>query len=299
MSTVNFDDKIFVQEAMQAFTAGLAPLSAFSRSFSDQTASKGDAIAIPRVDVMATTTFDYDNNDGFPYEGAGGTINTITINLDKHQIVNADITDIQFANSSAAQITNFAQQQGRALARKVLTDIFGILSITNFGAGITTASSGFDTGLLIDARKAMVDRRVPADNLALVASSEMFANLLKDGNVRKALEFGGSEAIRDANIPRLLGMNLYETNALGLGGTLSLVGFLAHPDGIACAIRALQPQDSTAYLAVESVTDDETGITMTYRRHFNPGRGKHFANFECLYGFTSALTLGIGLIRRT
>jgi hypothetical protein len=39
-------------------------------------------------------------------------------------------------------------------------------------------------------------------------------------------------------------------------------------------------------------------LAFTYRRHFNPGRGKHFASFECLFGFTQALTLGMGLLKR-
>jgi hypothetical protein len=60
----------------------------------------------------------------------------------------------------------------------------------------------------------------------------------------------------------------------------------------------LPPQAPEASLAVETVVDDETGLAFTYRRHFNPGKGRHFASFECLFGFTSALTLGLGLICR-
>jgi hypothetical protein len=300
MSTIATNDKIFVQEALNAFTAGLAPLNAFTRSYSSEARRKGDVIAIPRADALSTTTFAYANNSGFPYETEGGTLNTISLNLDQHQIVGVDITDIQFANSGSAEISVFARQQGRALARKCIENIFSLVSIANFGAAAATAVSIGSTGLtqLRNARKTMVDRKVNGENLSLIASSELFASLLGDSNISQAFQYGGNEAIREGRIPRLLGMDVYETNALALGGTLSLIGFLAHPDAIAVAIRQLLPQDNSQYLAVDTVVDDETGLGFTYRRHFNPGKGRHYASFECLFGFTQALTLGLGILRK-
>jgi hypothetical protein len=295
-----FADKIYTQEVLRAFTAGLAPLSAFSKSFSAEARRKGDAIIIPRVDALTTTTFAYANNSGSPYETEGGVIAAITLNLDQHQIVGVDLTDVQYANSGSADIVNFAQNQGRALARKCLANVFGLLSITNFGAAAATPVSIANTGVaqLRAARKTLVNRQVPMDRISLISNPDLFESLLGDANVTNAFNFGGAEAIREARIPRLLGMDIYETNALPLGGTLSLVGFLAHPDAMAVAVRTLQPQDGgESYLAVETVVDEETGLGFTYRRHFNPGKGKHFASVECLFGFTTALTLGIGLIR--
>jgi hypothetical protein len=300
MSTIATNDKIFVQEALNAFTAGLAPLNAFTRSYSSEARRKGDVIAIPRADALSTTTFAYANNSGYPYETEGGTLNTISLNLDQHQIVGVDITDIQFASKGASEISVFARQQGRALARKCIENIFSLVSIANFGAAAATAVSIADTGLtqLRNARKTMVDRKVNGENLSLIASSELFASLLGDSNISQAFQYGGNEAIREGRIPRLLGMDVYETNALSLGGTLSLIGFLAHPDAIAVAIRQLLPQDNSQYLAVDTVVDDETGLGFTYRRHFNPGKGRHYASFECLFGFTQALTLGLGILRK-
>lgn len=300
MSTT-FVDKIYTQEVLRAFTAGLAPLSAFTKSYSPEARRKGDAIIIPRVDALDTTTFAYANNSGSPYETEGGTIAAITVNLDQHQIVGVDITDVQYANSGSADIINFAQNQGRALARKCITNVFGLLSIANFGAAAATPVSIGVTGLtqIRAARKTLVDRKVPMDMLSLVTSAELFQSLLGDTAISQSMNYGGAEAIREARIPRLLGMDVYETNALPLGGTLSLIGFLAHPDSIAMAVRTLQPQDAgDSYLAVETVTDQETGLGFTYRRHFNPGKGRHYASVECLFGFATALTLGIGLLRK-
>jgi hypothetical protein len=299
MATINFNDKIFIQEALQAFTAELTPFNAFSRSYSGATAQKGQDIAIPRVDALTTTTFNYANNSGFPYETEAGTINTITVSLDQHQIVGVDLTDIQVANSSAAEITNFARQQGKALAKKVLLNVWGLLTTVNFGVALTALSIGSLGRLAVSgARTTFAKRDVPMGNESLIVNMDMYQNLLDDANISQAFQYGGSEAIREGRIPRLLGMDVYASNVFPLN-SISLVGAIVHPDSLAIAVRTLQPQASEAYLAVETAVDDETGLSFTYRRHFNPGKGKHFASFECLFGFTQALTLGMGLIRRS
>jgi hypothetical protein len=297
-----FVDKIYTQEVLRAFTAGLAPLSAFTRSFSAEARRKGDAIIIPRVSALSTTTFAYANNSGNPYETEGGEIAAITVNLDQHQIVGVDLTDIQYASAGSADIMNFAQNQGRALARKCMGNLFNSLTVAAFGAPAATAVTIGGTGLtqIRSARRTLVNRQVPMEPVSLIANADLYHSLLGDSNITQSFQYGGSEAVREGRIPRLLGMDVYETNLTSIGASLSIVGFLAHPDAVACAVRNLQPQDGgDSYLAVETVSDPETGLGFTYRRHFNPGKGRHYASIECLFGFAAALTLGIGLIART
>ena len=294
-----YNEKIYLQEVLEAFVGGMAPVSAFSKSFSNETRRTGDSIIIPRVSALTTTTFAYANNSGSPYEGEGGEVVAITLNLDQHQIVSTDVTDIQSVNAVAGDVTTFARQQGAALARKCLTNIFAMLTTTNFGAVVSSAT-GASLGVanVRAARKALVGRSVPLDGVNLVANADLFDNLLGDANVTQAFQYGGAEAIREGRLPRLLGMNVYETNALPLNA-ISLVGFVAHSDALGVAVRTLMPQSTAPYESVEVVTDPQTGLSFTYRRHFNPGKGKMFANVECLFGVTTALTLGIGLIART
>lgn len=297
-----FVDKIYVQEVLKAFTAGLAPLSAFTRSYSPEARRKGDAIIVPRVSALDSTTFAYANNSGSPYETEGGTIAAITVNLDQHQIVGVDLTDIQYANASSADIMNFATNQGRALARKCMTNVFNALTLAAFGNPAATAVTIGGTGLtqIRAARTTLVKRQVPMEGVSLIATADLFDRLLGDANVTQAFQYGGAEAIREGRIPRLIGMDVYETNLTSIGGSLSHVGFLAHPDALAIAIRQLQPQDGgESYLAVDTVTDPETGLGFTYRRHFNPGKGRMYGSIECLFGYAAGLTLGLGLIAKT
>ena len=71
MATISFNDTIFAQEALKAFTAKLAPLRAFSRSLDDSAKSVGDAIIVPFISAATATTF---NSSTANYQTGGGAV---------------------------------------------------------------------------------------------------------------------------------------------------------------------------------------------------------------------------------
>jgi hypothetical protein len=290
MATIALNDKIFTQVALQAFVAKLAPLNAFTRDFSGDARRKGDAVIVPLISGITATTFNSS------YEEGGGAITFATVNIDKHRIASIDLTDVQVSNSSAAVMDNLAIQAGESLARIVLQDIWSAITVANFGAAIlTTAGANYTIAQMGALRKALAQRNVPTDRLSLIADSDIYTGLLTSNGVAQALNYGGAEAVRDGMIPRLLGMEIYESNIIPANALTKLGGFVAHPDSIALAMRYLEPQAAGEYLAAEQVTASN-GITMGYRRHYNTATGKHFANFECLFGFAPALTLGLAIV---
>lgn len=302
MSTINFNDKIFAQEALQAFVADLSPLAFFSHSYNAQSAQKGDAIYIPRVDAITTTTFSYTDNSGFPYENSGGTIGTITVTMDQQFINAIDITDLQVMNSSAAEWGNFARQQGKSLAKAVWQRIASIFTTANFGTAvqnISIANYGYTAGASIRTVMAKRDvlKEVGTDRLALIVNQDVNYSFLSNSTVYQNYIFNGDVA-RVGKVGQVAGMDVYPINIMPTGG-ISLVGVVAHPDGVAVACRYLEPQEPGAYISAQRLVDDESGIVMGYRRHYNPGRGKMFVNFEALFGFGVGLSLGIGLLARS
>jgi hypothetical protein len=290
MATIALNDKIFTQVAMQAFVAKLAPLNAFTKDFSSETRRKGDAVIVPLISGITATTFNQS------YEVGGGAVTFATVNMTNHRVASIDLTDVQVANSSAAVMDNLAIQAGEALARTVLTDIWSAITTANFGAAIlTTAGANYTIAQMGALRRALVQRDVPTDRLSFIADSEVYTGLLTSTGVAQALNYGGAEAVRDGNIPSLLGMSIFESNVIPANGLSKLGGFAVHPDAIAIAMRYLEPQAPGEYLAAEQVTASN-GIVMGYRRHFNAATGRHFANFECLFGYTPALTRGLALV---
>jgi hypothetical protein len=292
MSTLSFNDTIFAQEALRAFTATLAPLRAFSRDISSEARRKGDAILVPQISALTATTF---NATTANYQTPGGAVTHNTVNLNQHNIVTVDVTDLQVVNSSAARLDLMAEQAGRALGAQVLQNIFKLVTTANFGAAtVTTAEANYTLAQVIALRQKLAQNNVPVDECSFIFNPIVGAALLGSSNVLQAYAMGDNLAPREGSLGRkLVGFSPYETNLLPTSST-SLVAFAAHPDAISVAMRYLAPQAPGEYLAAEQVADP-SGIVMGMRRSYNVATGQHFVAFECLYGCATGLTLGLAL----
>lgn len=291
MATISFNDTIFAQEALRAFTAKLAPLRAFSRSLDNEARRKGDAIIVPYISAMTATTF---NASTANYQTGGGAVTHNTVNLNQHNIVTFDITDLQNANSSGARFDEIAAQAGRALGQKVLENVWKLITTANFGAAsVTTLESNYDLGKLITLRAVLAGRNVDVDPgiCSFIHNTVVGAALLGSTNVLQAYAIGDNQAARQGTLGQLVGFPTYETNILPTAAT-SLVAFAAHMDAINVAMRYLEPQAGSEYLSVERVADP-SGIVMGYRRSFDTATGVMYGAFECLYGTATGLTLGL------
>lgn len=291
MSTISFNDTIFAQEALKAFTAKLAPLRAFSRSLDGETGKEGDAIVVPYISALTATTY---NASTANYQTGGGAVTHNTVNLNQHNIVTFDITDLQSANSSGARFDELAMQAGRALGQKVLENIWKLITTSNFGAAsVTTAEANYGLSQLIALRAVLAGRNVDVDPgvCSFIHNTVVGAALLGSTNVLQAYAIGDNQAARQGTLGQLVGFPTYETNILPTAAT-SLVAFAAHPDAINVAMRYLQPQAGAEYLAIERAADP-SGIVMGYRRSFDTATGTMYGAFECLYGTATGLTLGL------
>ena len=291
MATISFNDTIFAQQALIAFTAKLAPLRAFSRSLDDSAAKVGDAIVIPYISAATATTF---NSSTANYQTGGGAVTHNTVSINQHKVVTFDITDLQAANSSGARFDDLAFAAGRALGDLVLQNIWKLITTTNFGAAsITTSESLYTLAALIEMRKVLAGRNVDVDPgmCSFIHNTVVGASLLGTANVLQAYQIGDNQAARQGTLGQLVGFPTYETNILPTAAT-SLVSFATHPDAINVAMRYLEPLAASEYLAVERVADP-SGIVMGYRRSFNAATGVMYGAFECLFGTATGLTLGL------
>jgi len=286
MST-QYAAKIYLTEALQAFMATLMPVTAFGRNFSPSAATKGDAVIVPRVSSLTATTF---NNT---YEGTGGEIAATTVNMTNHRIVSVDITDRQAIENGSAVVGTYFAQAGKALGKLVLQDILSLVTTTNFGSAFATTSASLWTLTQVRAgRKTLIDRDVDASMASLVLDADNYDALLGSSNISQVMQFGNRDALGEARIGRLLGMNILESNIIPLN-SMSLAGFVVHPDAIAVAMRYLSPQRPDEYDVAEAITDAASGLTIGYREHYSKATGKTHMNLECLFGYATGLTLGL------
>jgi hypothetical protein len=289
MATLNsaLNDKLIAQAALESFTADLEPLSIFTTSYSNEVVRRGASVEVPLIANLTATTF------ADSYEADGGTMNKVTINVDTHRIVTVSLSDTEYSKSSAAEITKFATQQGKALAQSVLTSFYNLFvttagSAAQYSATITNLSAFTITNARA-LRKALSDEKAPLTDRALILNTTLYDSLLSQSGLLDASAFGSRDVISEGRVPRILGMNAYESLILPTN-SISLAAMAVHPNAAAIAVRALEPQAPSEYLAATVVNDPQSGLTLGYRRHYNPSSGKHYVSFECVFGCSRAIT---------
>jgi len=295
MATINssLNDALVAQAALEQFTAELLGLNVFTTSYSPEVARRGASVSIPLVANLTATTFADD------YTSDNGTLNAVTVTLDKHKIVTVGLSDTDYSKSSAADVVKFANQQGKALAQAVIQDVFSAFVTTASSAAQFTASvtgaSAFTITNARTLRKALTDDKAPLTDRSLILNSSLYDSLLSQSGLLDASQFGARDTIVEGRVPRVLGMNVYESIVLPTN-SITLSGMAVHPNAMAIAVRAVESQAPGEYLAAQTITDPTTGLSISYRRFYMPNTGKHYVSFSSLYGYSRAITAAAKLV---
>jgi len=297
MATV-YNDKIFGQKVLQQLNSLLLPIRAFTTDISEELKSEGDSVTVPLYGNTTTTTFTQSTT---VWEQSGGTVSAITVNLNYQDITPVDLTARQLAESSASSnMDAFAYQMASSHAERILGTIFGGITTGSFGTAIvSTAIANYDRDVLPLIRKSMITRGCQLGRKSIVINPDVEANFLSDDKLTLALNRGNASTMTEGELGRLYGYDIYSAPELGVNG-VSLVGFACGQNAMAIAFRGFDSiLPSEEYAAVETMVDDQTGISMLYTRHWSRAQGKWFLNIHSLFGYANAVTLDMGLLART
>jgi hypothetical protein len=301
-SITGLNDDIISSAALKAFVDSLHPLSAFSVNYNAEAARKGEVVSIPLISSITATTF------ANTYEGADGdvTLTAREVTIDKHFLSTVDFTDTQWSKSSALTPQMLAQigaEQGRAVAQAFISGAWAMITTANYGAIATSSTiASFGMSQVRKARLELTKAKAPTNDRALFLDPDFYDALLSDStNILANLNFG-PEGVREGNIRRIAGMDVYESTlipATSVGSSITLAGFAVHPSAIAVAVRTLAPQAPSEYLEARTIVDPVSGIGLGYRRHYNTANGTHFLNFEVVGGYTFGITAGLKILGRS
>ncbi len=282
-------DDIMAQAALEEFVDVLAPLTSFSTNFSEDAQKRGDQITIPLIKNMTASNTEND------YETDTGNMAAVEINLNKYSKVTVGHTDKEFMNSSVTDLEKWAKQQGAAVAADVVQGVFNLITPENFPTIITPSEGMSMIDLVRQSRLVLNGNKVPLSMRSLFPKADAFHELTGDKNLQlaSAMVYGGTEIIREGTIPRLLGFDVHEST-IEIPGENN--GFAVFPSALAVALRPLIPSEPAAYLEHRVITDDKTGISLSYRRHYAPGKGKQYVTFECIWGATIGVKEGLVIL---
>jgi hypothetical protein len=275
---------------LETFVAALMPLRAFSTDFSSEFVERGKTVHVPVVGA-ANASYDF---KGSYAQNADSNVDTIPVELTKHKVQSLHLTDKEYSESSVISLERLARSKARQLAQDVLQDIWGAILSADYDQAIPAlAATGFDASKVLKIREACAAKNMPVSERSLILDDSFYTNLLGDDKISHSyLTQMSQPSLMEARIPRVYGFDIYETTILPENGE-KLVGFAAHPRGLAIANRYLMPLRPESYLEAGPVTDPTTGITLGYRRYYDNDSGKEIAAFECVYGFKPAIKEGI------
>ena len=224
---------------------------------------------------------------------ADSTVSVIPVQLTRHKFKTVHLTAREAAETALNVLDTLVSAAVKQLAQDVLQDIFSEITAANYGAPVipALAASAFDYKKLLAIREACGAVKMPVTDRALILDGAYYTNLLGDDVVAKGfVPQVAQPGVVEAMIRRLAGFDLHETVILPENGE-KLIGFAAHPSGLAVAMRYLVP--AAEYDEAGAVTDPETGLTFGYLRYTETQSNRVFVTVECLYGFKTALPDGI------
>jgi hypothetical protein len=181
----------------------------------------------------------------------------------------------------------------KQLAEDVLKDILSEITAANFGAPAIApfAATDFTYRKTLEIREACSIVKMPITDRSLILDDAYYTNILTDDVVNKSFILPlATPGVIEAQLRRIAGFDVFPSTILPDNGE-DLVGFAAHPSGMAIAMRYLVPV--AEYDEAGAVTDPETGLTFGYLRYTETSSNRIFVTVECLYGFRAAMSQGI------
>ncbi|MDP0498681.1 MAG: hypothetical protein Q7P63_01150 [Verrucomicrobiota bacterium JB022] len=293
----NIQDIRIAQAFLEAYRAKLLSLMVFSTDFSPEFLQRGKTVTVPIVGASLPNSSTF---GGSYSANADRTTTGLEVVCDKHFVRSFHLTDREFAESSFVALERQARAEAHQLAHDVLQEIFSVITLANYGAPVIdpVAEADFDASTVLQIRRGCAAAKMPTTERALILDDAYYTALLADKTVSQSyLAQMAQPALMEALVPRIYGFNVHDTVVLPENDE-DLVGFAAHPSGLAVAMRYLAPLRPESYLEAAPVTDPETGITFGYRRFYDNDAGKEFVAFECLFGYKKALTDGIKRITK-
>ena len=276
--------KVAAEKSIEAMHAAMAPLSLFAHDYTELDGRKGEAIAVPVINLSASGEFDPDTNN---YCAGGNLPDGQLVTLNHHFVQSASITDRQIAATNFNWLGDLAAAQARQLGRDVNKAVMQMFNDTNITLSATLDVTSKEA--IASLVKTAADNDInPADAIVILGSADFYKVLSKlDSNV-----YGGTEAIRDGYVPGLFGFYGFVQSTFLPAG---VKGVICSRDAVGLCSRYLEPMADT-YSDTWRATDGDMAI-IGVRVFGQKCSGMRYIASECLFGCKVLLPNKIVLLK--
>ena len=263
--------KVAAEKSIEAMHAAMAPLKLFAHDYTELDGRKGEAIAVPVINLSASGEFDPNTNN---YCAGDQVVDGTIVTLDKHLVQSASISDRQLAATDFNWLGDLAGAQARQIGRDINKYVFGLVNDTNvqLTATLDVSSKEAIASLVTTAADNDIN---PVDAIIVLGPADFYKVLSKlDSNV-----YGGTEAIRDGVISGIYGFyGMVQSTFLPEG----VKGVICSRDAVGLCSRYLEPM-ADAYTDTWRATDGDMAI-IGVRVFGKPCTGMRYVASECLFG---------------
>ena len=275
---------VAAEKSIEAMHAAMAPLSLFAHDYTELDGRKGEAIAVPVINLSASGEFDPDTNN---YCAGGNLPDGQLVTLNHHFVQSASITDRQLAATNFNWLGDLAAAQARQLGRDVNKAVMQMFNDSNITLSATLDVTSKEA--IASLVKTAADNDInPADAIVILGSADFYKVLSKlDSNV-----YGGTEAIRDGYISGLYGFYGFVQSTFLPAG---VKGVIVSRDAVGLASRYLEPMADT-YTDTWRATDGDMAI-IGVRVFGQKCSGMRYIASECLFGCKILLPNKIVLLK--
>ena len=276
--------KVAAEKSIEAMHAAMAPLSLFAHDYTELDGRKGEAIAVPVINLSASGEFDPDTNN---YCAGGNLPDGQLVTLNHHFVQSASITDRQIAATNFNWLGDLAAAQARQLGRDVNKAVMQMFNDSNITLSATLDVTSKEA--IASLVKTAADNDInPTDAIVILGSADFYKVLSKlDSNV-----YGGTEAIRDGYISGLYGFYGFVQSTFLPAG---VKGVIVSRDAVGLASRYLEPMADT-YSDTWRATDGDMAI-IGVRVFGQKCSGMRYVASECLFGCKVLLPNKIVLLK--
>lgn len=246
--------------------------------FSNEVRQFGEAVKVGFLGDLGTADT---KAAGSSYAFTGPADSDVTITLDQHKYKSVLIEDTGRALARPDVLQGYITEAIHSVLKDIDVSI-ATLGLT-FSNTKDATSAHYDD--IVSLRETLVGNKAPIEGPFIYAvSASKYADLLKDDDINKVLNFGGAVA-QTANLPQVAGMSIFETQLIQSGGSpVRKYNMAFHRDAIGLAIRPL-PVDGDGMGVKQGVYNDPiSGLSIRLTMGYDNSLGGMTARAEVLYG---------------
>lgn len=266
---------------LETLNAKLAPMRALSTDFSPDEGEKGDTVKV-RV-IGAAEPAEAKTPGAYNVQPFNQSKKSVVV--DQHDYVSMGVSDKELLIMRDLDIEAHFALKAEELAKKIVSHALSLATIDNFGAAVHTAGSvGFSMDDIIAIGEVCDDANWPEAMRSLILNGAYHSQLRRDPVFQNAAAFGSDEVIRTGRIPNIDTFNsVYKVGSVPDNG-IGVRGMAVRPDAIISAGRYLAPNDSTGVVLAEKLTDENSGLTVGFRRFYDKDIQTEVTVLEILHG---------------